>query len=67
MLEFSEIIARGALRREESRGAHSRTDFPKRDDDKWLNHTLAFKKDSEIEFQSKPVVITKHQPEERKY
>jgi succinate dehydrogenase / fumarate reductase flavoprotein subunit len=67
MLEFSEIIARGALRREESRGAHARTDFPKRDDDKWLNHTLAFKKDSEIEFQSKPVVITKHQPEERKY
>ncbi|MEE9165589.1 MAG: FAD-binding protein [Nitrospinota bacterium] len=67
MLEFSEIIAGGALRREESRGGHARRDFPKRDDDKWLNHTLALKKDGEIEFRSKPVVITKHQPEERKY
>ncbi|MDP6625550.1 MAG: succinate dehydrogenase/fumarate reductase flavoprotein subunit, partial [Nitrospinota bacterium] len=67
MLEFSEIITRGALRRKESRGGHARTDFPKRNDEKWLNHTLAFKKDSEIEFRSKPVKITKHQPEERKY
>lgn len=67
MLEFSEIIARGALRREESRGGHARTDFPKRDDEEWLNHTLAFEKNGEIEFGSKPVTITKHQPEERKY
>jgi succinate dehydrogenase / fumarate reductase flavoprotein subunit len=67
MLEFSEIIAGGALRRQESRGGHARRDFPKRDDKKWLNHTLAFKKEEEIEYRSKPVVITKHQPEERKY
>lgn len=67
MLEFSELIVKGALRREESRGGHSRTDFPKRDDDKWLNHTLAFKKGEDIDFRARPVVITKHQPEERKY
>ncbi len=67
MLDFSEIIARGAIEREESRGGHARTDFPKRDDDKWLSHTLAYKKGEEIDFKYKPVVITKHQPEERKY
>ena len=67
MLDFSKIIAQGALRREESRGGHARTDFAKRDDDIWLNHTLALKKGNEIEFKSKPVTITKHQPEERKY
>ena len=67
MLDFSKIIAKGALRREESRGGHARTDFAKRDDEQWLNHTLALKKGDEIEFKSKPVTITKHQPEERKY
>jgi succinate dehydrogenase / fumarate reductase flavoprotein subunit len=43
MLEFSGAIVEGALLREESRGGHSRKDFPKRDDVKFLKHTLAWR------------------------
>jgi len=67
MIDFAEIIVEGALNREESRGAHYRVDFPKRDDKKWLRHTLAWKRDGKIEFDFKPVVITRFQPKERKY
>lgn len=42
MFELAEIIALSALLREESRGSHSRLDFPERDDDKWLVHTMAY-------------------------
>jgi len=67
LLNFAEAIVLGALERKESRGAHSRTDFPKRDDKNWLKHTLAFRKDGRIVFEYKPVVIKKYQPQERKY
>jgi succinate dehydrogenase / fumarate reductase flavoprotein subunit len=67
MIEFAELIVAGALRREESRGAHSRTDFPDRDDKKWLKHTLAWKHGGKIDFDYKPVTITRFQPQERKY
>jgi len=68
MLEFSELIVDGALAREESRGAHFRNDFPTRDDDNWMKHTLAFRtEDGGHELRYKPVTITKYQPEERKY
>ncbi|NIP90289.1 MAG: hypothetical protein GWO21_15605, partial [Gammaproteobacteria bacterium] len=51
-----------------SRGAHSRDDFPDRDDEDWLVHTLAYPAaDGEIELRYKPVVITKYQPKERVY
>jgi len=67
LITLSEVIAHSALRRTESRGAHYREDFPKRDDENWLKHTLAFKKSGAIEFAYKPVRITKFQPQERKY
>ncbi len=67
MIDFAEIVVAGALAREESRGAHSRTDFPKRDDENWLKHTLAWKRNGEITFDYKPVTITRFQPKERKY
>ena len=41
MLEIAEMIVAGAIPREESRGSHWRTDFPIRDDQNWLKHTMA--------------------------
>lgn len=67
LITLSEVIALSALQREESRGAHSREDFPGRDDINWLKHTFAFRKDPGIEFSYKPVTITRFQPEVRKY
>lgn len=68
LLEFAEVIVSGALKRQESRGGHSRVDFPKRDDEKWLKHTLAWRNDEgDIRFDWRPVIITKYQPMERKY
>jgi len=67
MLDVTEVIVAGALNRTESRGAHSRTDYPKRDDVNWLKHTLAWKKDGKVRFDYRPVVITRFEPKERKY
>lgn len=68
MLEYSELIVDGGLAREESRGAHFRNDFPTRDDENWLKHTMAFRtEDGGHELRYKPVRITRFQPEERKY
>lgn len=67
ILEFSDVMAVGALAREESRGAHYRTDFPKRDDKDWLKHTMAWREDGKVKLDYKPVVITKWEPQERKY
>ena len=67
LLDLAEITAVSALARKESRGAHSRDDFPKRDDQNWLKHTLAWRRDGNIELRYKPVVITKYEPKERVY
>jgi succinate dehydrogenase / fumarate reductase flavoprotein subunit len=67
MLDFSEVIVAGALAREESRGAHFRCDFPQRDDDKWLMHTLAYPGESGCVLKYKPVTITRYEPEKRVY
>ena len=67
MLDVALVIAEGALRRTESRGAHYRRDYPKRDDENWLKHTLAFYHKEEPKFDYKPVVITKWPPKKRVY
>lgn len=69
LLQISHAIVQGALARKESRGGHSRRDFPKRDDANFLKHTLIFKDKDTGKYRAeyKDVVITKYQPKERKY
>jgi succinate dehydrogenase / fumarate reductase flavoprotein subunit len=67
MLEIAEVVAASALNRKESRGGHSREDYPERDDKNWLKHTLIWNKNGNLEIGYKPVMITKHQPKARVY
>jgi succinate dehydrogenase/fumarate reductase flavoprotein subunit len=69
LLTFSEVIVASGLARTESRGAHYRTDYPKRDDENWLKHTMAHKEDDEPKLSYKSVNIDweKFPPQERKY
>ncbi|MEM3550843.1 MAG: succinate dehydrogenase/fumarate reductase flavoprotein subunit [Candidatus Bathyarchaeia archaeon] len=67
MLELAEITVICALARKESRGAHSRLDYPKRDDEKWLVHTLAYYTLEGPKLDYQPVTITRWQPAARKY
>ena len=67
LLDLAEVTTVSALARKESRGAHYREDFPQRDDENWLKHTLAYQTDSGITLRYKPVVITRYQPKARKY
>jgi succinate dehydrogenase/fumarate reductase flavoprotein subunit len=67
MLDVAQVIVASALDREESRGAHSRTDFPERDDANWLRHTLASYGPDGPALDYKPVVVTEWQPQRRAY
>jgi succinate dehydrogenase / fumarate reductase flavoprotein subunit len=67
LLELAEVTTVCALNRTESRGAHARDDFPKRDDVNWLKHTLTWVRDGKIELGYKSVVMTQYQPKERVY
>jgi len=67
MLDYALFIVEGAINRKESRGAHYREDFPKRDDENFLKHTFGYLKDDEIEIEYGEVKITKFEPQERKY
>src|SRR5213594_1881406 len=67
MLDVAEAVANSALKRKESRGSHTRTDFPKRDDANFLRHSLAFRTPDGPRIEYLPVTITRWQPEERKY
>jgi succinate dehydrogenase/fumarate reductase flavoprotein subunit len=67
MLNISEAILLSALNREESRGAHCRTDFPGRNDDDWLKHTLITMDGDGYKIKYKDVSITEFEPVERKY
>jgi succinate dehydrogenase flavoprotein subunit len=67
MLEMADCLVTGAIARTESRGAHSRLDYPERDDENWLRHTLTSYDDGGVALDYKPVTITEHQPAVRTY
>ena len=67
LIDISEVLATGALARTESRGAHFREDYPARNDQEWLKHTLAYNRNGKIELRYKPVRITTLQPKARTY
>ena len=67
MLDLAEVIVAGALAREESRGSHFRTDYPKRDDENWLKHTLVYYTKDGLALNYINVTITKFKPKERTY
>ena len=67
IFRIAEVILVGAIKRKESRGAHSRIDYPARDDKNFLHHTLAYYDIKEPILKESPVTITKYQPVERKY
>jgi fumarate reductase flavoprotein subunit len=68
MLDIGECMLQSALQREESRGAHQRTDFPDRDDQRFLTHQLTYRNDDGApRVESLPVTITRWPPGERVY
>lgn len=71
LLDISAAVVEAALAREESRGGHARDDHPKRDDERFLKHTLAYlapeAEGEPVSLDYKPVVITRYQPMERVY
>jgi succinate dehydrogenase flavoprotein subunit len=68
LLDLAECMVVSGLARKESRGAHARPhDFPDRDDENFLRHTITTWEDGEAKLDWKPVTMTKWQPQERKY
>ncbi len=68
LLDLAEVVAACALNRTESRGAHAREDYPKRDDANWMKHTLSWRQgDGSVQLGYKSVVQTRFQPKERTY
>jgi fumarate reductase flavoprotein subunit len=68
MLDIAETMLQSALQREESRGAHQRTDFTTRDDTRFLNHALSYRDaDGGVRIERLPVTITRWPPGERVY
>ena len=67
MLDLAEVIVAGAIARTESRGAHARRDFPKRDDANWMRHTMAAYDPAGPRLSYAPVGYTRWEPKERVY
>jgi succinate dehydrogenase / fumarate reductase flavoprotein subunit len=67
LLGLAHVILASAIARKESRGAHFREDYPIRDDQNWLKHTLAQRTDNGPRLFYKPVTITKFEPKPRVY
>ncbi|WP_431711313.1 succinate dehydrogenase flavoprotein subunit [Glutamicibacter uratoxydans] len=74
LLDLAEVMTVAALHRKESRGGHYREDYPDRDDENFMKHSMSYR-DAEavtegirgIRMETKPVVFTRYQPMERKY
>lgn len=75
LLELAKVMTVAALHREESRGGHFREDFPDRNDEKFMLHSMAYKVDEAdnaehtagIRLDTKPVIFTRYEPMVRKY
>jgi succinate dehydrogenase / fumarate reductase, flavoprotein subunit len=67
MLDLAETVAAGALVREESRGSHTRTDFPTRDDNNWHRHTTYTLEKGAPRLGFKPVTMGRYELQERTY
>lgn len=67
MLDLAEVVALGALARKESRGSHTRIDYPDRDDGNFLVHTMAALRDGNVEISYLPVTLGMFEPKERVY
>lgn len=67
LVELAEVVIKSGLERRESRGSHFRTDYPKRDDENYLKHTMAKRVGNELTISYIPVTLTKWKPEARVY
>ena len=68
MLDGAQAIVQSALERRESRGSHQRTDYPQRDDERFLTHSLAYRtEDGSPRIEYRPVTITRWPPGKRVY
>lgn len=68
MLDIAEAIVQSALQRTESRGSHQRTDYPDRNDQEFLAHSLAYRQESDLpRIEYLPVTVTRWPPAERVY
>lgn len=67
LMVVGQLILASALNRQESRGAHFREDYPDRNDDQYLKHTLSYYSPAGVDIRYRPVTITQFQPKERKY
>ena len=67
MLDIAEALTLGAYERRESRGSHARTDYPSRDDENFLVHTMAYLRDGKAVLEYAPVTLGKFPVKERTY